>query len=736
MSCVLNKIPLIFLAYLSVILYFLIFNFNLICLILFIFSSLLALYRKYYLVIPFLLVMGSFFLVVKMDTIKNSENQPTTLSKITMIPDTIQVNGDLLSFQGKERGQNYQVYETLKSKKEQKFYQNLSQNCQLSFTGNLQIPEKQRNFNGFDNQKYLASQNIYRQITIDKINKIVLNDTFDLHVLRRKAIVWSQTHFPKPMNDYMTGLLFGFLSKDFNQIGDIYSSLGIIHLFALSGMQVNFFIDWFRRIILRLGITREKLNIWQIPFSIFYAFMTGFSVSVLRALFQKNIRLNPLDNLAVTTFLLMIVSPKFLLTTGGQLTLFYAFVISMINHKFSELKGIRKLLTESSVISLSVLPLLILDFHIFQPFSILLTIGFGFLFDVILLPLLLGTFLLSLIGYNFNINHIFQILEWLIHEVDLPLHYPLVLGNPRPIELLILFFLIGLLIDNLFKKRRQIIFAGLIVCSFFICKNPVYPSITAVDIGQGDSIFLQDKFNKETILIDTGGRLALPQESWQKPQSQTNAEKTLIPYLESVGVSQIDQLILTHTDADHVGDFLNLADKIKIKEIWVSPGELTNNHFVEKLKKANIAIHISKVGDKIPIFDSALQVLSNGYTGKGDNNDSIVTYGNFYHTKFLFTGDLEQEGEKELLKNYPKLKVDVLKVGHHGSKTSSNPDFIKEINPKLALISVGEKNRYGHPNQETLETLKKNQIRILRTDQKGALKLMQINQQWRIQTVR
>ncbi|PCS12948.1 hypothetical protein [Lactococcus lactis] len=130
------------------------------------------------------------------------------------------------------------------------------------------------------------------------------------------------------------------------------------------------------------------------------------------------------------------------------------------------------------------------------------------------MPLLLGTFLLSLIGYNFNINHIFQILEWLIHEVDLPLHYPLVLGNPRPIELLILFFLIGLLIDNLFKKRRQIIFAGLIVCSFFICKNPIYPSITVVDIGQGDSIFLQDKFNKETILIDTGGQLALPQESW------------------------------------------------------------------------------------------------------------------------------------------------------------------------------------------------------------------------------
>ena len=162
-------------------------------------------------------------------------------------------------------------------------------------------------------------------------------------------------------------------------------------------------------------------------------------------------------------------------------------------------------------------------------------------------------------------------------------------------------------------------------------------SITAVDIGQGDSIFLQDKFNKENILIDTGGQLALPQKNWQKAQTQSNADKTLIPYLESMGVAHIDQLILTHTDADHVGDFLSLADKIKIREIWISPGELTNISFVEKLKKAKIPIHVSKVGDKIPIFDSFLQVLSNGYTKKGDNNDSIVTYGNFYHTKFLFT---------------------------------------------------------------------------------------------------
>lgn len=169
-----------------------------------------------------------------------------------------------------------------------------------------------------------------------------IKKNFDLHTLRRKAIVWTQNHFPKPMSDYMTGLLFGFLSKDFNQMSDIYSSLGIIHLFALSGMQVNFFIDWFRKILLRMGLTRERVNLVQIPFSIFYAFMTGLSVSVLRALFQKNIRLTSLDNIGVTTLVLMIISPKFLLTTGGQLTLFYAFVISMLNHSFSNLNGLKK----------------------------------------------------------------------------------------------------------------------------------------------------------------------------------------------------------------------------------------------------------------------------------------------------------------------------------------------------------------------------------------------------------
>lgn len=122
--------------------------------------------------------------------------------------------------------------------------------------------------------------------------------------------------------------------------------------------------------------------------------------------------------------------------------------------------------------------------------------------------------------------------------------------------------------------------------------------------------------------------------------------------------------------------------------------------------------------------------------GDEKNNDSLVLYGVFYKTKFLFTGDLEEEGEITLLNDYPSLSVDVLKVGHHGSKTSSSKSFIKSIQPKIALISCGLNNRYRHPNQETLDTFQNEQVSIYRTDKQGAIKFQKNGKSWHIKTVK
>lgn len=353
-----------------------------------------------------------------------------------------------------------------------------------------------------------------------------------------------------------------------------------------------------------------------------------------------------------------------------------------------------------------------------------------------MLPLLLITFLLSLTGLSVNLNVLFLLLEKMMRHLYQWLSYTPVFGKPSLIGLLGLFLTAGLLVDALRKKKLRFFCAFSLLLILFFVKHPVAPTITMIDVGQGDSILLQDRWNQETVLIDTGGRLTLPQPKWKKAHISTNADNTLIPYLKAEGISTLDHLILTHTDADHVGDFLTLARTIKIRDVWVSPGELTVPTFVHQLKRAQLPIHIVKNGDKLPIFNGQLEILSNGYTHKGDNDDSIVTYGDFFNKKFLFTGDLEQEGELKLLKAYPRLKVDVLKVGHHGSKTSSNPYFIRQIDPQLALISVGKKNRYGHPNQETLATLKKAQIKILRTDQVGAVQLIYQHQKWQVKTVR
>ena len=169
--------------------------------------------------------------------------------------------------------------------------------------------------------------------------------------------------------------------------------------------------------------------------------------------------------------------------------------------------------------------------------------------------------------------------------------------------------------------------------------------MTIVDIGQGDSILLRD-ISSKTILIDVGGKVTFGQtDKWRRRISDTNAEKTLIPYLKSRGIDKIDQLVLTHTDTDHMGDMEVVAKAFHVGEVLVSPGSLTKANFVSKLRRMKVKVHITKPGETLSIMGSHLQVLYPLKIGDGGNNDSIVLYGRLLGLNFLFTGDLEKEGE-------------------------------------------------------------------------------------------
>lgn len=735
-----NKIhyPLIYLAYLLLLIYFSIFSFQIPLLFLLVFSLIFPIKKRQYLVLLILTCFSAYFFWVKKVAAFEKAHQPTQISQISPMIDSLQLNGNQLSFQASSDHHKFQVYYLLKTEAEKNYFQKLDKNCELTVEASLSVPETQRNFNGFDNQKFLAKKGIYRQIKIEKIIHIRENERLNLSRLRRQAIVHIQTHFSPRVATYMTGLLLGYLPKEFSEISRMLSSLGIIHLFALSGMHVNFFVDKIRKILLRCGLTQETVKIMLLPLCFFYGAMAGFSVSVIRALIQKNLSFKTLDNLAMALMIVMFLMPLSLLTVGGQLTFFYAFALAMLQGKFVGKNKIINSLDTGSILSVLTLPLLVVQFHVFQPLSILLTFVFGMCFELLILPLLFIAFALSFLGIFLPIDFIFQGFEKILAVLDGLFHYPMVFGTIQNWQFLLLLICIGLLVDFWRQKMKRRLLILVISILFISGKYPLFPSITMIDVGQGDSILLQDSFNRHTILIDTGGKVTFEQpDKWQQPSQKSNAENTLIPYLQAAGIGKIDQLILTHTDDDHVGDFVKLADKIKIKEVCVSEGELSNPSFIKKLKQANnIKVRLLKMGDQLPIFDGHLQILSAGFTKKGDNNDSVITYGNFFGSRFLFTGDLEKEGESELLKAYPHLKVDVLKVGHHGSKSSSSVDFIQKIQPKLALISVGKNNRYKHPNQETLATLDRQRVEILRTDENGSIKLIKKLKKWKILTVK
>lgn len=732
------------LAFLLTLLYYFCFEKVVLCLILLL-LALLFLWQQYgwkaWCQVSLCLAFFAIFFLTKANQTEQAyQAAPAQLSKIQMVPDTISVNGDLLSFRGKEAGQTYQVFYTLKSEKEQKFFKNLNQTMLLSGQMYLEEATPQRNFGCFDYRTYLKHEGIYRIANLSSITEMRQQSSLSfferLHELRRQAIVSIQRKFPAPMQHYMTGLLFGYLDKSFDEMSDVYTSLGIIHLFALSGMQVGFFVGLFRFIFLRLGFRRDYVDILQIPFSLVYAGLTGFSVSVVRSLIQSslgNLGIKKLDNLAITLMTLFILMPNFLLTTGGILSFTYAFILSFID--FDELSHYRKILTECLAISLGSLPVLLYFFSVFQPLSLLLTAIFSLAFDTLILPVLTFVFLLSPLVKITALNPFFVFLETIIKFSKSLIGTPLVFGGPSLGILLLLLLTIGLLYDCYRHKKVAIFLLSIIALLFFQIKHPLENEVTVVDIGQGDSILVRD-VKGQTLLIDVGGKVSFSEKkSWQKRLADSNAERTLIPYLKSRGIGKIDQLVLTHTDTDHMGDMLEVAKELKIGQVLVSPGSLTKPDFVVKLRQMKTPVRAVSAGDNLPIMGSHLQVLYPNTVGDGGNNDSVVLYGNLLGKNFLFTGDLEEEGEEQMMATYPNLPVDVLKAGHHGSKGSSSPEFLNHISPQMALISAGQNNRYKHPHQETLERFQAQNMTIYRTDQQGAIRFRGLNH-WKIETVR
>ncbi|MGL4912798.1 MAG: ComEC/Rec2 family competence protein [Romboutsia sp.] len=256
---------------------------------------------------------------------------------------------------------------------------------------------------------------------------------------------------------------------------------------------------------------------------------------------------------------------------------------------------------------------------------------------------------------------------------------------------------------------RKLVFCLIliIITLLFGCGKSYHLEVHVIDVGQGDSILIKTP-NAQNILVDGG---------------TNESENIVISYLKKKNVKSIDYLIATHPDSDHIGGLDAIVNKFDVKSFYMPEQSTTSNAYddlISSCSKNNVAINYLYKGDSLKIEDSIdLFILSPSYIQSDNNLNSIVFNLNFKNKSFLFTGDAEVSNENEIINSFNLDDIDYLKVGHHGSKSSTTIDFLNAITPDVAVISCGYKNQYGHPHKSTLDNLSSNNITTYRTDLSG-----------------
>lgn len=632
----------------------------------------------------------------------------------------------------------------------------LERNLMLGTTclakGSLKKPESSRNENSFNYQQYLKQQHVHWLLKADKIvwsqctamdSSIVLK----LKNFRQQGMIYINEHFPAASSGFVTALLLGDQTYIEEGVLTNYQRLGIVHLLAISGLHVSFLTGVLFFVGIRLGVTRERMMLILLLFLPVYAILSGAAPSVLRACLMAMLiillllwkkRMSVIMSIGIVYLGLLFIQPNMLFNIGFQLSFAVTFAIIMslpIFNKYSQ--KIMQLFIVSVVCQLAALPILIFHFYEVSVLGVLLNVLYVPLYSSLLLPFsilaLMTHLVLPSLGnmWIIGLDWIFQLCNWLANTVaSMPLA-SISFGKPHFIILFILFVaIIALMIKweaTSLKESRVWMYTLLFTLCFqyHIQKFNPYGEVVFIDVGQGDSILIKLPFNQGNYLIDTGGSVTFPIEEWKKKRKDFNTgEDVIIPLLKSKGIHHLDKLIFTHADADHTGSASEIIRNFYVKEVVIGKESEDFYQGKDSIQSAlSKKIPISRVtkGNHWNAGDAAFYILHPYKKSEDANESSIVILAEIGGLTWLFTGDASELVEREIVNSFPNLHVDILKAGHHGSKTSSSQHFLDSIQPKGAVISVGKDNRYGHPHQQVLQAMEKSDISIWRTDLDGAV---------------
>ena len=633
------------------------------------------------------------------------------------------IDGNKLSFILKNKYSLKCTY-YIKDENELKVLKNLNLGIKLRVEGNIDNPKSNTIPNTFNYKKYLKSKNIYKVMSVENY-KVINYKTNIIYTIKNKIIKKVDKYKSKR---YISAFILGDKKYLDDEVKNRYQELGVSHIFAISGMHVSLITG-----ILFFILKKIKDNLKYfivISFLIIYVFLTGLQASVLRSVSffivnylnkKYSFDLDIKNTFLIAVIILLIIYPNLIIDIGFQ----YSSIISFSLINFSYLiKGnyLKTSLTISIIAFLVSLPITINNNFEINVLSIINNLFIVPYISYILYPLSILTFFIHIFD---NLLFIFCNLIEVISSHLLVLNIIIPKMNVLTI---IIYYLCLYIFFKTYKKIYLIfILCLLLIIKYFYIIDPSY-YIYYLDVSQGDSSLI--KYKNEAILIDTGGSVSFKEDEWKKKKEYHISDST-ITFLKSIGVSKINYLVLTHGDADHMGEAVNLVENFKVEKVILNCGETNNleKELIKILEKKNIKYNFCV--KELKVSNNKLYFLqTKEYDNENDN--SIVAYLNIHNKKFMFMGDASINVEKKILEKYKVTNIDFLKGGHHGSDTSSSKEFINIVNPKYSIISVGKNNRYGHPKESVLKTIKNSNI--YRTDLNGTVMLKIKSNKFNIKT--
>ena len=626
----------------------------------------------------------------------------------------------------------------------------------------LKKPSPLSNPGGMDYWDYLFRQHIHWTAKGKPLHSFVILKEAPFHPMvlidewREKLSLKLEKMYDEPVAGYLRGLLLGERSEVDPDWERQYTTLGIVHLLSISGLHVTVLTGAVYFILTKIGLTRERAAWVVIGLLPVYAVLTGLNAPVVRATIMAGLTMialifrKPADSLSFlgVAFLLQLgFNPYQLFEAGFQLSFLLTAGLIVwtepVAGQFSFIPSFLRYPAAGNLVAewLS-FPIVVHHFHEYSLLSLLANLLFVPVISFVVLPVSLLILCLGLIWESgaimfallleTGIRMIQGWIGWLSEFRAFHLVFP---SPPKWWVILYYIFSAMVLLSWLQRGKKLLCTGGaaLLVLLFQVCPGDENFSarLAFLDVGQGDATVIETA-KGQTILVDGGGNVRYDKnETWRRRKNSFQVgEDVIVPYLKSRGIRKIDLLIITHGDMDHINGLRDVIRRFPVAKAVRNarfPANEEERKIITELTGQNVPIYVAPTGRTWEI-EAGIRFsflhpdfMKPENTGESDNEDSVVCLLSVGDTQVLFPGDIGTTTEKYLLKRRSWPEVDILKVAHHGSKSSTHETWLDVLRPEHAVISAGRFNSYGHPAPEVISRLEKRGISIWRTDQHGAV---------------